>query len=102
MARLLLADDDANVRSVLRRMLERDGHEVRVARDGFEASKMFRESPADVMILDLYMPGQEGLETLLELRAEFPDTRVIVISGGGARSNSNPCERLSGSEPCRC
>lgn len=92
-----------NVRSVLRRMLERDGHEVRVARDGFEASKMFRESPADLVLLDLYMLGQEGLETLLELRAEFPDTRVIVISGGGgaAHSNSNPCERLSGSEPCR-
>jgi len=83
MARVLVADDDEQVRSVLARMLEREGHQVLLAADGFEASDLYRQELPDALILDLYMPEKEGLETLLELRTQFPDIRIVVISGGG-------------------
>ncbi len=83
MATILVADDDEQVRSVLSRMLEREGHQVLQAADGFEASDLYRQRHPEVVILDLYMPEKEGLETLLELRTDFPGIRIIVISGGG-------------------
>ncbi len=97
MARVLVADDDEQVRSVLSRMLLRAGHEVLLAEDGFQASELYREKRADVVILDLYMPEKEGLETLLELRTEFPEIKIIVISGGGGAFKLDPlrtAERL--------
>jgi CheY-like chemotaxis protein len=97
MARVLVADDDEQVRSVLARMLLRAGHEVILAEDGFQASDLYRQKRADVVILDLYMPEKEGLETLLELRTDFPEIKIIVISGGGGPFNLDPlrtAERL--------
>ncbi len=97
MATILVADDDEQVRSVLSRMLEREGHQVLQAADGFEASDLYRQRHPEVVILDLYMPEKEGIETLLELRTEFPDNRIIVISGGGGAFALDPlrtAERL--------
>jgi YesN/AraC family two-component response regulator len=55
---------------------------VTVAADGEEALRLQRELPAAVVITDIFMPGKEGIETIYELRKEFPQTKVIVISGG--------------------
>ena len=71
-------------------MLEREGHEVLLAADGFEATDLYREHLPDAVILDLYMPEKEGLETLLELRTHFPDIRIVVISGGGGAFALDP------------
>lgn len=90
MARVLVADDDEQVRSLLSRMLEREGHGVLLAADGFEASELYRQELPDAVILDLYMPEKEGLETLLELRTDFPGIRIIVISGGGGAFALDP------------
>jgi DNA-binding NtrC family response regulator len=59
------------------------GFDVRVAENGRIGIDMQREDPAQVVICDLIMPEQEGMETISQLRKEFPDTGVIAISGGG-------------------
>jgi DNA-binding response OmpR family regulator len=80
---ILVIDDDPAMRSTLRKILEREGHEVREAQDGRDGLRAFRERAADVVVTDIIMPGKEGIETIVELRDEAPDVRILVISGGG-------------------
>lgn len=87
MARILVIDDDAAVRRTIRRHLESDGHEVAEAADGRAGMKLYREGPSDLVITDLFMPEQEGLETIRELRKAFKDAKIVVVTGsqpGGA------------------
>jgi len=81
--RILVIDDDPAMRGSMRRILERDGHDVREAGDGAEGLHLFRAEPADVVVTDVLMPGKEGMETIVELREEAPDVRILVVSGGG-------------------
>jgi len=81
MARILVIDDDDDVRSVIRRVLQTDGHDVVEAADGKAGMKLFRESPADLVVTDLFMPEQEGLETIRELRRSSKDTKILVVTG---------------------
>jgi len=83
MARILVVDDDPNIRQMLRSMLEREGYDVDVAANGRECMNFFRETPAELVIADIIMPEQEGIETIRQLRAEYPGCRIIAISGGG-------------------
>ncbi len=83
MGRILVIDDDPAMRGSMRRILERDGHDVREAGDGAEGLRLFRAEPADVVVTDVLMPGKEGMETIVELREEAPDVRILVVSGGG-------------------
>ena len=79
---VLIIDDDAAMRRMIRTWLQRDGYHVAVARDGAEGMALYRTAPADVVITDVFMPGQDGIETIQQLREEFPDSRIIAISGG--------------------
>lgn len=81
MARVLIADDEADVRTLLQRTLELAGHEVRVARDGNQALAALREGPVDVAVVDIYMPGKDGIETIMDIRRRHPDTKIIAITG---------------------
>jgi len=83
MARILVIDDDVSVRSMLKRILEHDGHQVSEADDGDVGIKRYRDNPTDLVITDIIMPNKEGIETILELRRDFPDIKIIAISGGG-------------------
>jgi twitching motility two-component system response regulator PilH len=83
MARLLIVDDDLGFQNTVRRMAERLGHEVWTAADGRAALKLFRAHPADVVLMDVYMPDADGIETTLKLSQEFPGVRVVVTTGGG-------------------
>jgi CheY-like chemotaxis protein len=83
MARVLIVDDDDQVRAVFRRALEGGGYEVTDASDGKAGSRLYRQQPADLILMDIIMPEQEGLETIQELRGDFPDVKIIAISGGG-------------------
>jgi len=83
MARVLIVDDEEDVRVVLRRALERAGYDVTEAADGKEGLREFRRSPADVIIVDIFMPEKEGLETILEIRELAPHVKTMAISGGG-------------------
>jgi hypothetical protein len=85
-AKILIADDDAQVRCFLAKLLELEGYDVIQACDGKEAQACCRETPIDLMITDLVMPEQEGLETIRAIRQRWPRFPVIAISGalGGA------------------
>jgi DNA-binding response OmpR family regulator len=80
--RVLVIDDNPDMRRTMQVLLESEGFAVSVAADGEEALRLQRELPAAVVITDIYMPGKEGIETIYELRKQFPQTKVIVISGG--------------------
>ena len=83
MARILIIEDDVPVRMIIRRMIEAEGHEVIEASDGQSGVEAYRKNPADLVITDIVMPRKEGLETIKELRKDYPDVRIIAISGGG-------------------
>jgi DNA-binding NarL/FixJ family response regulator len=63
--------------------LQRAGHAVTAVSNGVQGLAAYRSVPTDVVITDLVMPDKEGIQTIMELRNEFPDARVIAISGGG-------------------
>ncbi len=83
MTRILVIDDEDQVRSMLRQMLEREGYEVLEAPNGKVGIDLCRQEPSDLVITDIIMPDKEGIETILDLRRDFPDVRIIAISGGG-------------------
>lgn len=83
---MLVVDDEAQVRSFLVSVLEAEGYTVLEAADGREAQARCQEYAVDLVITDLVMPDQEGLETIHTLGRQSPDIPVIAISGafGGA------------------
>ena len=84
MARILVIDDDAEMRVLAEQILKSSKHEVVLAADGNEGMKKFRANPADLVIINLYMPDQEGLETIIELRRFFPEVGVMAMSSRAA------------------
>jgi CheY-like chemotaxis protein len=82
MPRILIIDDDDQVRAMLRRTLEADGHDVDEAANGNEGLSKYGANPYDLIITDIYMPEKEGLETIIELKRDHPDVRILAISGG--------------------
>lgn len=82
MSRILLIDDDEALREVLAMSLTSDGHEVVSASDGREGVELLQQGQFDLVITDLIMPGQEGIETITILRQDYPTLPVIAISGG--------------------
>ena len=83
MGRVLVIDDEPQIRSMLRMMLERAGHEVEEAPDGIEGIRIYRNNPVDLIISDLIMPNKDGIGMIIELKKEFPDVKIIAMSGGG-------------------
>lgn len=83
MAVILLVDDDPDVRSALRRPLERRGHSVLEAEHGGEGLRRLSETRVDLLITDILMPGGDGIELITELLERHPGIPVIAMSGGG-------------------
>jgi CheY-like chemotaxis protein len=83
MSRILIIDDEDYIRAMVQQMLDRAGYTTAVASDGREALVLQRAQPADAILTDLMMPGQEGLETIMEIRRLYPATKIIAMSGGG-------------------
>jgi CheY-like chemotaxis protein len=81
MARILVIDDDLDMRAMLEQTLRSAGHEVILAADGREGVERHRTSPADLVITDIYMPKQDGLETIRAFRRRFPEVAIIAMSG---------------------
>lgn len=79
--RILVVDDEDDVRVTLRRMLESDGYEVLEASNGRVAMSLCRSEPVDLCMIDIFMPEQEGMETIQAIRREFPDSKIIAFSG---------------------
>ncbi len=83
MARILVVDDEEDFRRIVSRMLTAAGHQVEEAADGRQAIEAYRARPVDLVLADLYMPDIDGVEAIIRLRHEFPDVRIIAVSGGG-------------------
>jgi CheY-like chemotaxis protein len=89
MGRILVIDDDNEVRELICTLLRRQGHDVTEAADGKEGIHSYRNNPVDLIITDLFMPVKEGLETIVDLRREFPELKIIAISGGNREGPGN-------------
>jgi len=81
--RILVIDDEESVRFVVQEILAFAGYEVTTAPNGKVGLQLFRKDPTDLIITDIFMPEMEGLETIRELRREFPQLKIIAMSGGG-------------------
>ncbi len=84
MAKILVIDDDDVLRGILRQYLELSGYDVIDTNDAGEAPKILREQPCDLVITDIFMPNQDGIETIIHLKAEFPELKIVAMSGGGS------------------
>jgi CheY-like chemotaxis protein len=87
-ARILIIDDQPQIRDNCREALEDARHTVLVAADGQEGLQLYEREPADLVILDLYMPKLDGLATIRALRAATPHLPIIAMSGGGSFGQS--------------
>jgi len=91
MQRILVIDDHIELRQMLRQILEREGYEVEEAGDGKVGIVLYRRAPADLIITDVVMPEKDGVEIIRELKRDFPDVRVIAISGGSRTLGAQYC-----------
>ena len=80
---ILIIDDDEQMRLLLQRLLVDNGYQVRCAANGHEGTKMVREELPDLIITDILMPEKDGLATIIEVKKEFPQVKMVAISGGG-------------------
>jgi len=87
MARILVVDDEELARFTLREILETAGHDVSEAGNGNEAVAQQKEQGFDLIITDIIMPEKEGVETIIDLKRDYPDLKIIAISGGGRTRN---------------
>jgi two-component system chemotaxis response regulator CheY len=82
-SRILIVDDSKFMRMLLADLLTRNGFEVLEAESGEQATRIFMEESPDLVTLDILMPGRDGIETLQDLRAHFPEARVVMVTALG-------------------
>ena len=81
--RLLVVDDEENIRLLFREELEEEGYEVDVASNGLEAVEKVKASPFDLVVMDIKMPGMDGIQALAEIKKFNRDQSVILCSAYG-------------------
>jgi len=94
---IVIIDDDEQIREMLKQILAREGYGIFVAANGKEGMQIYREKQTDLVITDIIMPEKDGLETITELRKDFPEVKIIAMSGGGSKgpeSNLQAAKRL--------
>ena len=80
--RVLVVDDNPAVRGSIQRALQRRGYEVALASTRLEGARAWRETAADLVILDVHMPEMDGIELLVQLRALHATVPILMVSGG--------------------
>lgn len=85
MARILVVEDNTSIREAMCEMLQQAGYETIAAENGRFAADIHRSTPVDLIITDLFMPDTDGMELIYQFRRDFPDVKIIAISGGGSR-----------------
>lgn len=96
MATILVIDDEASIRNLLKEILERANHRVLEARDGKEGLTLYKQNKVDLVLMDILMPGTDGLETTLELTREYLDAKVIAMTGAQGDRNFLDVAKLFG------
>ena len=89
MAKILVIDDEDQLRVLLKKMLVHGGHQVLIAEDGVEGVKIFHELKPDLIITDIIMPNKDGIEVIVELLKFKPELPIIAISGGRRAITAN-------------
>lgn len=82
MAKILIVDDDETILTILRLNLQKEKHEIIELNDGSNVLNLLASEAPDLLVIDIYMPNQDGLETLIKIRKVMTDLPIIVISGG--------------------
>lgn len=93
--RILVVDDNEQMRELLRLILETAGHEIAEAADGKVALDLLGAAPAELVITDIIMPEMEGIDLIMAIRTRYPGVRIIAISGGG-KIDPNLCLNMAG------
>ena len=89
MTRVLIIEDDNEVREYLESLMERAGYEAASAANGKEGVDLFQRTPVDLVITDIIMPEKDGIETIMDMKRVNPGLKVIAISGGGRSEPEN-------------
>jgi DNA-binding NtrC family response regulator len=98
MTKILIIDDEQGIRDLLDTLLCRKGYDVVVAENGREGLKVFRRERPDVVVLDLKMPGMDGLTVLQEIRHLDPNKPVIILTGAGTPETEQQVRALGATE----
>lgn len=83
MKTVLIIDDDQKMLDLLRHYLRNEEFKVLSALDGEEGMELFERNRVDLIIIDIFMPNMDGIQTIMEVRQKSPSSRILVISGGG-------------------
>ena len=102
MTRILIVEDEPAIRRMIRIKLQREGYETRDISDGRYAYDTCEEFCPDLVITDIYMRLQDGLETIRELKKAFPAVKIIAMSGRGALAQDSylGCADAFGADAC--
>jgi len=84
MANILVIDDDVQILWVIRKILEKEGHKVISAPDGEKGLQLYQNAPFELVITDMIMPNKSGINLISDILRDYPEARIIAISGGGA------------------
>ena len=87
--RILVVDDNEDLRTTIQALLQADGFEVAVAADGEAALVQNKSRPADVVVTDLFMPDKDGIETIIELKKLYPNIKIVAMSGWTSTQGSD-------------
>jgi len=96
MATILVIDDEDSIRHLLKEVLEKAGHHVIEARDGREGLELYQNNKVDLVLMDILMPGIDGLEGTLRLTKEYVDAKVIAMTGAQGDRNFLDVAKLFG------
>lgn len=98
MPHILVIEDEPDVRNLLKDMLELAGYGVALATNGVEGIAHHRRHPADLIITDIMMPQKDGVETIRELKRDFPNLKIIAITGYRGSFNRLPAAEVLGAQ----
>ncbi|UCG15050.1 MAG: response regulator, partial [Deltaproteobacteria bacterium] len=89
-----MVDDEAVVRAGISRVLEKQDLSIHTAADGSKALEIMGQYPIKIVLLDIKMPGMDGVDVLRHIRSAYPDTLVIMITGHPTIQNAVECTKL--------
>ncbi len=95
MARVLIIDDNAHLRNMIKDILGKAGYDTETACDGMEACKLAKSTSFDLVITDILMPEKEGIQTIIDLRHAYPNLKIIGMSGGGGMLGASHCLEMA-------
>lgn len=96
MATILVIDDEDSIRHLLKEVLEKAGHKVLEASDGRQGLELYQKNKVDLVLMDILMPGTDGLEATLQLTREYVDAKVIAMTGAQGDRNFLDVAKLFG------